>query len=76
MNMSLPPEAADQVSLMLRLMHSVGTRLSESGGANHQAWGHHLLEDWRTLDLLATKLAEQTLREGISDRLMDGSVAR
>lgn len=63
---------AAQIDLLLDLMHSVGTRLSESDSANQQAWGRHLLEDWRTLELLADKLAEQSQH----DRLLDGTVAR
>lgn len=48
-------EALDQLLLSL---HAVGTKLSEADGANHRAWGRHLLEDWRSLELIAEKLRE------------------
>lgn len=40
-------------------MHRYGTRWSEAGLPLAQVWGHHLLEDWKSLSLLADKIAEK-----------------
>jgi len=45
--------------LLLASMHAVGTELSESQNQMRKHWGLHLLEDWRSLELLADKLREQ-----------------
>jgi hypothetical protein len=43
---------------LLYLLHKIGTDWAESGSASQQVWGRHLVEDWRTLELLAPKLAQ------------------
>lgn len=54
---------ARQLSVLLKLLHSVGSQLAESqDGAYHRAWGRHLLEDWRGLELMAQRLEA---REGL-----------
>lgn len=43
---------------LLVLMHQVGYELSLSESAMLHHWGLHLVEDWRTLELIAEKLHE------------------
>jgi hypothetical protein len=38
---------------LLMLLHGVGLELLQSTRASERAWGRHLLEDWRSLELLA-----------------------
>jgi hypothetical protein len=38
---------------LLLLLHAVGLELEKSERASEQVWGRHLLEDWRSLELLA-----------------------
>jgi hypothetical protein len=40
---------------MLHLMSEVGTWLAESDQASRRVWGAHLLEDWRSLELMADR---------------------
>lgn len=52
---------ARQLSVLLKLLHSVGSQLADGGGgAYHRAWGRHLLEDWRALALIAQRLEDGT----------------
>lgn len=37
------------------LLHDGGQYLLTSEFSNERVWGRHLLEDWRTLELLFTK---------------------
>jgi hypothetical protein len=52
-----------QLEVLLKLLHSVGSQLAEAEGAYHRAWGRHLLEDWRGLELLTDKLRTTGLDE-------------
>jgi hypothetical protein len=47
------------------LLHGVGLELQRSSRAADQAWGRHLLEDWRSLELLADRLDEQSETEPV-----------
>jgi hypothetical protein len=38
---------------LLTMLHAYGCELSASGEVLHKQWGLHLLEDWRSLELLA-----------------------
>lgn len=38
---------------LLLLLHAVGLELEKSSKVSEQVWGKHLLEDWRSLELLA-----------------------
>jgi hypothetical protein len=38
---------------LLMLLHAVGLELCQRERASERAWGRHLLEDWRSLELLA-----------------------
>ena len=55
-----------QFEQMLVLLHEVGTRLAQEGGAYHRAWGRHLLEDWRALELIAQRFTP-TEGSGLAD---------
>ena len=48
-----------EFNLMLAGMHSVGVALSENEGAFYRHWGLHLLEDWKSLELLAQKIESE-----------------
>jgi hypothetical protein len=38
---------------LLLLLHAVGLELEKSERVSEQVWGRHLLEDWRSLEILA-----------------------
>jgi hypothetical protein len=40
---------------LLQVLHDEAVRLSEAPSPLLANWGRHLLEDWRTLELLAEK---------------------
>ena len=37
---------------LLKLMHDMGIHWLDSDNALRQVWGKHLLEDWRSLELM------------------------
>jgi hypothetical protein len=49
-------QVADRLSGLLREMHAAGIELKDSSKALERAWGRHLLEDWRSLELLGERL--------------------
>jgi len=44
---------------LLMCLYLVGHEMQTSGSALRRQWGKHLLEDWRSLELLAQKLADE-----------------
>ena len=53
--------------ILLRLMYMVGTAFSQSKLATRRSWGKHLLEDWRSLDLIADKVVDEVVRADSKD---------
>jgi hypothetical protein len=50
---------------LLRHLHQVGTLLAQSSRASDRTWGRHLLEDWRSLELLGeTQRTPETVEIG------------
>jgi hypothetical protein len=60
---------------LLIALHTVGTAWCKSERASERAWGAHLLEDWRSLSLMADQPPHAAV-EGLTDRLLDGTPAR
>lgn len=54
----MPTTPINQFDVMLELMHDMGNWLTEQDGAYYRAWGRHLLDDWRSLELVAEKVKE------------------
>jgi hypothetical protein len=53
----MPTEVVPELGRLLVLLHEVGTQLTESSNPLKRRWGAHLLEDWRSLELLEQKEA-------------------
>lgn len=52
-----------ELEVLLDSMYTVGHALAQSEVAMQRAWGKHLLEDWRSLDLLRQKLADEPVEQ-------------
>ena len=50
-----PPASQSRLALLVQLLQTVGGELAASDKALERAWGRHLLEDWRSLELLAQR---------------------
>ena len=64
-----------RLDLLLLLMQDVGYQLTTLPNASYRAWGQHLLEDWRSLELSAEKMGESLGQEIEVDEVPSRSVA-
>ena len=58
------------INELLLYLQRVGSELSASESVHKAAWGKHLLEDWKSLSLIADKLRED---EPVGEREVVGS---
>lgn len=52
----------EMLIVLVRLMRLVGANLQNANSARRKAWGKHLLEDWKSLQLLAERSQDDANR--------------